>query len=73
MHNVVGDEVTIVDSAETTAAAVRELLLRKDLAQTARPGSVHLMATDGRERFAHVSSTFFGAAVRPDAVEIIDL
>ena len=73
MHQVVGDSVTIVDSAETTASAARELLLRKDLAQNGRQGGVHLMATDGRERFARVSSTFFGAGVRPDAVEIVDL
>lgn len=73
MHQVVGDSVTIVDSAETTASAARELLLRKDLAQAGRQGGVHLMATDGRERFARVSSTFFGAGVRPDAVEIVDL
>ncbi len=78
MHEVVGADVAIVDSAETTAAAVRELLASRRIATEAvatggGAGRVQLMATDSRERFARVSSTFFGSGVRPESVELVDL
>jgi len=78
MHDVVGSDVAIVDSAQTTAGAVRDLLAGRRLATDALAtddGSarVQLMATDGRERFARVSSTFFGSSVRPENVELVDL
>lgn len=74
MQAVLGAEVTIVDSAQTTASAVAQLL-----AGTARPastppsGMTTLLATDGPERFARVGSVFFGEAVDAAAVEIVDL
>jgi glutamate racemase len=73
MHDVAGDDVAIVDSAETTATVVRELLAARSLARASGSGAVRLMATDGRERFARVSATFFGTSVRPDDVDLVDL
>ncbi len=62
--------VRIVDSAETTAAAVRQAL--GPMGATGR-GSVTWLATDGAERFARVGGLFFGEPLPADAVEIIDL
>jgi glutamate racemase len=75
---VLPSSVRIVDSAATVAAAVA-----RQFAPTARrdgearaagaPGRVCWLATDGAERFARVGSTFFGEALRADAIEIVDL
>jgi glutamate racemase len=71
-------EVTIVDSAATTAAAVlRQLHGASEAAgEGATPGergSVKWLATDGAARFARVSGTFLGETLPADAIEIIDL
>jgi len=63
--------VSIVDSAATTAAAVRRILGPGD--ESAGAGSVTLLATDGAARFARVGGAFLGEAVRADSVEIVDL
>jgi glutamate racemase len=72
---VIGGEVSIVDSALTTAASLENELRRAALQNESvgRVGSVRLLATDGRERFASVGSIFLGAALRPEDVEIVDL
>jgi glutamate racemase len=63
--------VRIVDSAETTAAAVQRQIL--PAGARAGRGTVKWLATDGAERFARVGSVFFDEELRPDAVEIVDL
>jgi glutamate racemase len=74
---VVGPEITIVDSAATTAAAVVRrleaggLLARVDGAKPDR--RCVMLATDGRERFARVGAGFLGMPLQPDDVEIVDL
>jgi len=80
---VLPPQVTIVDSAATTAAAVLRQLRGAaardgaasdaDRADPAAPGAVHWLATDGAARFARVGSTFLGETLRAEAVEIIDL
>jgi glutamate racemase len=64
--------VTVVDSAATTAAAVQRLLPCSDGTPDVR-GAVTWLATDGAARFARVGSTFFGEALHPESIEIIDL
>ncbi len=74
LRAVVGPRVAIVDSAETTAAALAATL--KDQGLRAPPGGVQhvsLLATDGAERFARVGSTFLGRALDPADVEVVDL
>jgi glutamate racemase len=74
MQEVVGPEVAVVDSAETTARAVRELLDRSELSAGARRrGRTTLLATDGAGRFARVGSVFYGEPVDAHAVEVVDL
>jgi glutamate racemase len=71
---VLGPRVAIVDSAETTSAALGEVLTSAGLlAARAGSGRVSLLATDGAERFARVGGTFLGRPIAPADVEIVDL
>jgi glutamate racemase len=71
IREVLGAKVSIVDSALTTAAAVRAQLLAGGIARTA--GSLQFMATDGPERFARVGSRFLGRTIDARRIELIDL
>lgn len=71
---VLGDGVTLVDSAATTAAAVSERLAQDDLATpNDADGTVRFLATDAPERFARVGGTFFGQSITEDQVTLVDL
>jgi glutamate racemase len=61
-----------VDSAVTTAAAVRETV-RAVAPGVATPGAITWLATDGAARFARVGSIFLGEPLPVEAVEIVDL
>ncbi len=71
---VLGPDITIVDSASTTADAVvarlDELGLRKASAAT---GSLQLVATDSPARFATVGSAFLGERFTADDIELTDI
>jgi glutamate racemase len=75
IRRAVGPEVQIVDSAQTTAASVDMQLRKAGLARSEEGGggSVRLLATDGRERFARVGSRFLERSISPDEVELVDL
>ncbi len=76
IRQVIGTGVVLVDSAETTAAAVAEALTAKGLASEdggAGGPSVRFLATDSPERFARVGAIFFGRAIDPASVELVDL
>jgi glutamate racemase len=71
LRAILPDEVTLVDSAATVAAAVA-----RELPVAANPpgrGSVTWLATDGAARFARVSGIFLGESLRPEDIEVIDL
>ena len=71
---VVGEDVTLVDSAATTAEAVAQLLAERGLARSTRNGEPHrFLATDAPDRFARVGEIFLGKAIDPGTVEQIDL
>lgn len=71
---IVGDDVVIIDSASTTAAAVRESLTNAGaLRDSDEPGTTRFLATDGATRFARVGSQFLGSKVSADDVELVDL
>jgi glutamate racemase len=80
LQTVIGKQVEIVDSADTTAAALRVLLGERNLlrdrstSSAAAPGEarVTFMATDGCERFARVAAHFLDQGVAPAQVELID-
>ena len=74
LRHVVGDDVRIVDSAETAAVAVenrlRELgLLRGEDA----PGSHRFMTTDNVLRFIRTGSLFLGHPLKSAEVSLVDL
>ena len=74
IRRVVGEEVRIVDSAQTTASRVATQLEEVGLAADPKQrGSVRLLATDGLERFARVGSRFLERSIAADDVELVDL
>jgi glutamate racemase len=69
-------EVSVVDSAMTTAAAVQaQLQVPTRAGNPGAParGSVTWLATDGAARFARVGSIFLGETLPVDTIEVIDL
>ena len=67
-------DVSIVDSASTTARAARELLAIQSLEnEQADAGSLRLLATDGATRFARVGGQFLGEDLSAHSVTIVDL
>jgi glutamate racemase len=72
---VLPPQVRVVDSAVTTAAAVRGRLLQVQgaAAPGAASGAVTWLATDGAARFARVGSIFLGEPLLAESVEIVDL
>jgi glutamate racemase len=74
LRAVVGESVTIVDSAETTAVAVEAELRDRNLLTARRiSSSPVLQATDSPERFARVGSRFLGESFDAAQVELVDL
>ena len=60
---VMGDRVTLVDSARTTADTVRDTLIRYGLARRSGAGSVSFFVTDVPDRFVKVGGRFMGQKV----------
>jgi len=60
---VMGPGVGLVDSARTTAAAVRETLVRYGLMRRSGEGAVSFFVTDVPERFIKVAGRFMGQKV----------
>ncbi len=87
IQNVVGPDIAVIDSARTTARAVRETLKRHGLLASEQSGPeqpahaesdsnnprVRFFATDGPERFARVGSIFLGRELSPGDVKLVDL
>ena len=70
---VVGPSIAIVDSAATTAKAVRDTLDRESLARREGEGTARFLATDSAERFARIGSRFLERPIHPEEVELVDL
>ncbi len=75
IRKVLGPAIALVDSAETTAAAVERELATRGLHRDrgCGQGKVAFLATDGADRFARVGSLFLGEPLSPSEVEIVDL
>jgi glutamate racemase len=73
IREALGPAIRIVDSAQTTAVAVRDELLAAGIARTTGSQSLQFLATDGPERFARVGSRFLGRTIDARRVELIDL
>jgi len=73
LRNVIGEHIHLVDSADTTAAALKNLLEQQHLVTpSTQPGAVNFMATDGPERFARVAAHFLGHALSSTDVELVE-
>jgi len=74
-RRTVGKNIALVDSAETTAAAVAEALADEGAASVEAAGnaSIRFFATDSPERFARVGAIFLGRTIDADDVELVDL
>ena len=70
---VVGQGITLVDSAQTTAEFVRELLHKKNLGSSKPGRTMSFLATDGAERFARVGGVFMNGLMQSATIEIVDL
>ena len=73
-----GGGISLVDSATTTAAAVRQMLAARHLAAPPRRGAdgeqqIKLIATDGPARFARIGSAFLGQEFAADDIELADI
>jgi glutamate racemase len=74
LARVLGADISIIDSAATTALAVTEgLKATGRVRDLGRAGRVRFLATDAPERFARVGTIFYGEPIDPGAVELIDL
>jgi glutamate racemase len=76
IRQVIGKDVTIVDSAETTAGAVAEALAANGAANAKRDNEAlrfRFFATDAPERFARVGAIFLGSPIDVAEVELVDL
>lgn len=75
IRKIIGSEVSLVDSAETTALAVADALASGRLGSTSETngGAARIFATDSPERFARVGAVFLGRPIDPVSVELVDL
>ncbi len=74
IRDVADTDVTLVDSASTTAGVVRAALEADGAARGGdSPGSLRLLATDGATRFARVGGQFLGHELSYKDVELVDL
>ena len=74
LRHVVGDDVRIVDSAETAAVAVEDRLRGLDLLRREDgPGSHRFMTTDNVLRFIRTGSIFLGHPLKSAEVSLVDL
>lgn len=67
---VIGEDINIVDSAKTTALAVRDLLGAKP---NQALGKTHFITTDDVQPFVRVGALFLGENIKPEDVEKVDL
>ncbi|GAA0795412.1 glutamate racemase [Marinobacterium sediminicola] len=71
---VVGSQVILVDSAATTASAVKARLVSEKLLNPQQaPGQLSFLVTDGPERFARVANNFFNEQIDAAGVELVDI
>ncbi len=74
IRRALGPEVTIVDSAQTTADKVREELAAAGLLQkNGQRGAIRFLTTDDVPRFVRTGSLFLGAAISAESVILVDL
>ncbi len=73
IQKVLGDRVSIVDSAKTTAETVRAVLEAQNLrSENLGNGDAQFLVTDAPDRFARVAQHFLGAKLNESDIELVD-
>jgi glutamate racemase len=70
---VAGPDVTLVDSAETTAQSIATALKDANLLHDGKARAPLFLATDAPDRFSRVGEIFLGSPIDPGRVQLIDL
>ena len=70
LQQLLGSQVQVIDSAQTTAGSVAAALKSEDLLSD-RGGNTQFLATDGVERFQRVGATFLAESIWD--IELVDL
>ncbi|WP_031484617.1 glutamate racemase [Maridesulfovibrio frigidus] len=74
ISNVAGSAIRLVDSAETTARTVENILSEAKICNTDKDkGQVSFLATDSAQRFAAVGGSFLGVEIDTNDVRVVDL
>lgn len=74
ISRVLGDDIRLVDSAETTAVAVAEELIEHALLNPqSSVGNEHYLVTDGPERFSRVARQFMDRDIELNQIELVDI
>lgn len=73
ISNVIGPDVALVDSAETTANVVYDTLKSSDLLSQDVKGSVKFLVTDDPQRFARVATRFFEEPINTAEIQQVDI
>ncbi len=72
--NVAGSSIKLVDSAETTAKTVKNILNEAQICNVGDvKGKISFLATDSAQRFAAVGGPFLGEKIDTSDVRVIDL
>src|ERR1700761_698368 len=69
----IAGDLVLIDSAETTAAAVEKILIEKSLLNKGAAQPSRFLATDAPGRFAHLGEIFLGEPIDPGSVTLVDL
>ena len=73
INNVIGNEITLVDSAEVTAIEVEKRLLENNLSHEQKLGKVKFLVTDDPQRFVRVANHFYKDRIKLSDVELVDI
>lgn len=74
IHQVVGNKMQIVDSAESVAVAVKDYFEKNPELRNSEPkGNSTFWVTDGMDRFINVAHIFLDEKIEPSQVHLIDL
>ena len=71
--NIVGDNVELVDSAETTAKVVKHYLTEKELLNGQDDGRVSFLVTDDPVRFSRVARNFYQGDIQQGEIQQVDI
>lgn len=74
LQKLAGPDITIVDSANATASAVKATLSMANLLNTAcKTPKTRLLTTDNPARFARTGGRFLGNTLEAEDIELVDL